>query len=104
MALVAVAEEEEALIGALDFQAVEAGQGSIGSEITVAFPDLVRVEGSDFANEGNNGALEVERDLHVEIAHTAEHGMELEFWGLFESWVWNEIGIVCVKRKELSVS
>ena len=104
MALVVVAEEEEALIGALDFQAIEASQGSIGSEITVAFPDLVRVEGSDFADEGNNGALEVERDLYVEIAHTAEHGMELEFWGLFESWVWNEIGIVCVKREELSVS
>ena len=104
MALVAVTEEEEALIGALDFQAVEVGQGSIGLEITVAFPDLVRVEGSDFADEGNNRALEVERDLHVEITHTAEHGLELEFWGLFELWVWNEIGIVCVKRKELSVS
>ena len=25
----------------------------------------------------------MERDLHVEIAHTAEHIMELEFWGLF---------------------
>ena len=74
VALVAVAEEEEALIGALDFQAVEAGQGSIGSEISVAFPDLVRVGGSDFSDEGNDGALEVERDLHVEIAHTAEHG------------------------------
>ena len=99
MALVAIAEEEEALIGALDFQAVESGQGSIGSEITVVFPDLVRVEGSDFADEGNNGALEVERDLYVEIAHTAKHGMELEFWGLFESWVWNEIGIfLCEKR------
>ena len=46
----------------------------------------------------------MERDLYVEIAHTAEHGMELEFLGLFESWVWNEIGIVCVKREELSVS
>ena len=39
---------------------------------------------SDFADEGNNGALKVERDLHVEIAHMAEHIMELEFWGLFE--------------------
>ena len=81
------------MIGALDFQAVEAGQGSIGLEITVAFPDLVRVGGSDFADKGNNGALEMERDLHVEIAQTAEHGMELEFWGLFELWVWNEIGV-----------
>ena len=34
MALVTVAEEEEALIGALDFQAVEAGQGSIGLELS----------------------------------------------------------------------
>ena len=60
-------------------------------EITVAFPN--------FADEGNNEALEVERDLHVEITHTAEHGMELEFWGLFELWVWNEIGVcLCEKR------
>ena len=99
MALVVVAEEEEALIDMLDFQAVEASQGSIGSEITIAFLDLVCVGGSDFADEGNNGALEVERDLHVEIAHMAKHGMKLEFWGLFESWVWNEIGIcLCEKR------
>ena len=35
-----------ALIGVLDFQAVEAGQGSIGSEITVAFPDLYVSEGA----------------------------------------------------------
>nr|POF27204.1 glutamate dehydrogenase 1 [Quercus suber] len=87
VALVAVIEEEEALIDALDFQAVEAGQGSIGSKITIAFPDLVHVGGSDFADKGNNGTLEVERDLHVEIAHTAEHEMELEFWGLFELWI-----------------
>ena len=68
MALVAVVEEEEDLIGMLDFQVVEAGQGSIGLEITVAFPNLVRVGESDYADEGNNGALEMERDLHVEIA------------------------------------
>ena len=40
----------------------------------------------------------MERDLHVEIVHTAKHGMELEFWGLFELWVWNEIG-VCLCEK-----
>ena len=99
VALVAIAEEEEALIGMLDFRVVEASQGSISSKITIAFLDLVRVGGSDFADEGNNGALEVERDLHVEIAHTVKHGMELEFWGLFELWVWNEIGIcLCEQR------
>ena len=37
VALVAVAEEEAALIGALDFQAVEAGQGRISLEIIVRF-------------------------------------------------------------------
>ena len=37
VALVAVVEEEAALINALDFQAVEADQGHIGSEITVRF-------------------------------------------------------------------
>ena len=41
----------------------------------------------------------MERDLHVEIAHTVEHGMELEFWDSFELWVWNEIGVcLCEKR------
>ena len=52
MALVAVAEKEEALIGALDFQAVEAGQGSIGLEITVVFPDLYVSEGAIFPMKG----------------------------------------------------
>ena len=37
VALVAVVEEEAALISALDFQAVEANQGRIGSKITVRF-------------------------------------------------------------------
>ena len=37
VALVAVVEEEAALINTLDFQAVEADQGHIGSEITVRF-------------------------------------------------------------------
>ena len=52
MALVAIAEEEEALIGALDFQAVEAGQGSIDSEITVAFPNLYVSEGAILLMKG----------------------------------------------------
>ena len=52
----------------------------------------------------------MERDLHVEIAHTAEHGMELEFWGLFglkeENFTCGfgmKLEFVCVKREELSV-
>jgi len=54
VSLFTVAEEEEALIGALDFQAVEAGQGSIGSEISVTFPDLVRVRWSEFVYKRND--------------------------------------------------
>ena len=46
VALVVVIEEEEALIGVLDFQAIEANQGSIDSKITIAFPDLVWVGGA----------------------------------------------------------
>ena len=52
MALVVVIEEEEALIGVLDFQAIEANQGSIDSKITIAFPDLVWVGGAILPTKG----------------------------------------------------
>lgn len=74
MALIAVAEEKEALIGALDFQAVEAGQRRVGSQVPVALPDLVSIGRSDLTDEGNDGAFEMERDLHVKVSHSAEHG------------------------------
>ena len=56
----------------MDFETVEAGEGGVGAEVAVALPDFVGVGGSDFSDEGNHGALEVERDLHVEITHAAE--------------------------------
>jgi len=60
----------------VDFEAVEASEGGVSAEVAVAFPDFVRVGGSDFSDEGDHGALEVKRDLHVEVAHTAEGGDE----------------------------
>ena len=54
VALVAVAEEEAALIGALDFQAVEADQGRIGSEITVRFQILYVSEGAILPTKGKS--------------------------------------------------
>ena len=69
---VSVSEEEETLVGAVDFEAVEAGEGGVGAEVPVALPDFVGVGGSDFSDEGNHGALKVKRDLHVEITHAAE--------------------------------
>lgn len=74
VALVPFPEEKEALIGALDLQAVEAGEGGVGPEVPVALPDPVRVGGGDLPDERDDGALEMERDLHVEVAHAAEHG------------------------------
>ena len=54
VALVAVVEEEATLIGALDFQAVEASQGYIGSEITVRFQILYVSEGAIFPMKGKS--------------------------------------------------
>jgi len=72
--VIAVAEEEEALVSALDFETVEAGEGGVSAEVAVALPDFVGVGGRNLADEGNDGALEVEGNLHVEVAHAAEHG------------------------------
>jgi len=74
--VISVAEEEEALVSALDFETVEAGEGGVSAEIAVALPDFVGVGGGDLADEGNDGALKVEGDLHVEVAHSAEHGYD----------------------------
>jgi len=60
----------------LNFKAVEAGEGGVSAEVAVALPDFVRVGGGDFPDEGDHGALEVKRDLHVEVAHAAEGGDE----------------------------
>nr|GMC88031.1 hypothetical protein PanWU01x14_270530 [Ipomoea batatas] len=38
--------------------------------------DLVRIRRGDFANEWNNGALEMEGNLHIEVAHSPEAGNE----------------------------
>ena len=73
MRVIAVAEEEEALVSALDLETVEAGEGGVCAEVAIALPDFVSVGGGDLADEGNDGALEVEGDLHVEVAHAAEH-------------------------------
>ena len=54
MALVVVAEEEAALIGALDFQAIEAGQGRIDSEIAVCFQILYMSEGAILPAKGKS--------------------------------------------------
>ena len=54
VALVAVAEEEAALIGMLDFQAVEADQGHIGLEITVRFQILYVLEGAILPTKGKS--------------------------------------------------
>ena len=54
VALVTVAEEEATLIGALDFQAVEASQGYIGSEITVRFQILYVSEGAILPTKGKS--------------------------------------------------
>ena len=49
-----------------------AREGGVCAEVLVVLPDPVGAGGSDLADEGNHGALEVERDLHVEVAHAAE--------------------------------
>ena len=58
----------------MDFEAVEAGEGGVSAEVAVALPDFIRIGGGDFPDEGDHGALEVKRDLHVEVAHAAERG------------------------------
>ncbi|PON52560.1 hypothetical protein TorRG33x02_308220 [Trema orientale] len=42
-ARVVIAEEDEAPVGTLDLQAVEAGQGGVSLDVLVALPDLVGV-------------------------------------------------------------
>jgi len=69
--VIAVSKEEEALVGALDLEAVEAGERGVSAEVAVSLPDFVGVGGSDLSDEGNEGALEVEGDLHVEVTHAA---------------------------------
>lgn len=72
--MIAVAEEEEALVRAQGLHAVEAGERRVGPEVPIDLPDPVRVRRSDLADEGNDGAFKMERHLHVEVSHPVQNG------------------------------
>lgn len=66
------AEEEKRLVGPADAEAVEAGEGGVGAEVGAALPDAVGVGGGGAGEEGEEGALEVEGELEVEVRDAAE--------------------------------
>ena len=47
-------------------------EGGVSAKVPITLPDPVGVGGSDLVNERNHITLEMERDLHVEVAHAAE--------------------------------
>ncbi|KAL2525912.1 Uncharacterized protein Adt_10966 [Abeliophyllum distichum] len=67
-----VVEEEETLVGALDFKAVIASERGICPEVAIALPDFVGIGGENLSDEWHYGALEMEGDLHVEVAHASK--------------------------------
>ncbi|KAL2519285.1 Uncharacterized protein Adt_15532 [Abeliophyllum distichum] len=67
-----VIEEEETLVGALDFKAVVADERGVCPKVAIVLPDFVGVGGGNLSDEWQDGALEMEGDLHVEVAHAPE--------------------------------
>ncbi|KAL2466699.1 Uncharacterized protein Adt_42550 [Abeliophyllum distichum] len=67
-----VIEKEKTLVGALDFKAVVAGERGVCPEVAIALPDFVGIGGRNLSDEWHDGALEMEGDLHVEVAHVPE--------------------------------
>jgi hypothetical protein len=74
----AVTEEEERLVRALDAEAVEGSERHVGPERGATLLDAVVVEGHDAADERDDGGLEVEGDLHVEVTDAGDREAEKE--------------------------
>ncbi|WVY97403.1 hypothetical protein V8G54_029554 [Vigna mungo] len=68
---ITLSEKQKGLVGTLDAEAVEASEGHISAEVGTAFPNSVGVRRGNAANEGNDGALEMKRYLHVEVADSS---------------------------------